>query len=140
MWLFRIPVDQGIRDFMFEENGWVFRFKQYSKFGTASLKSPVQKEVSQSGAPTVRYVKYNVFCVGRVKNRDSFCGIAFCDFPMRLLIPSLILCGAGLGTEAITTGIFFSALFYLLESALSISKDKMLMSMLKRRMQFLPYH
>lgn len=100
------------------DNGWEYELNFLSKVGYIVLKSPIIKEVTHNKGPTIRYVKHNIFCVGYIKNKTFFQGIAFFDFPIRFLIVLAI---------AIFAGGIWSCLFYLVMLFISYDYDDYLL-------------
>lgn len=133
MRFFNFPFEQGVKDFAYDENGWKYKFKRFSKFGFASLKTPALKEITYSKGPTVRYNKYNVFCLGLIKENSAFRGIAFFELPLRPAISLFaLLCGI-IGSEWNISAFIVAFTFYWLIDFIMAERDNMLIAKLKKK-------
>lgn len=109
-----------------ENNGWVFKTK-VKRFGVFSLTTPIQKEITYTKGPVVRYLKHTVLGIGYTKSGCQFKGFAFFDLHIRIPVIMCILLGVGYAANNIYSGILWASLFYLLISFLSASDDATLM-------------
>lgn len=134
MRFFKCSLGQDAKDFVFEENGWKYKFKRRFRFAFASVKTPIQKEVTYGKGMTVRYLRHSALCVGLIHD-GSFSGIAFFDWPLRPLFPLFILSGVTATSESVYAGIIWAFLFHMLNTFLSIDEDDLLLSLLKRKIE-----
>ena len=113
-----------------DDNGCLFRAK-VNRFGVFSLTMPIQKEVTYTKGPVIRYIKHTVVGIGYARIEPQFCGIAFFDLHIRVPIVLLILMGVAYASGTFISGVFWAGLFYLLISFLYASDDESLMHRIK---------
>lgn len=113
-----------------DDNGCLFQ-AEVNRFGVFSLTMPIQKEVTYTKGPVIRYVKHTVMGVGYVRNESQFCALAFFDLHIRVSVVLLILLGVAYASSNFINGIFWGILFYLLISFLYSSDDEKQMHKLK---------
>ena len=114
-----------------DSNGWIFNFLLKKNLGFFSIKTPIEKEVTYSKVPSVRYQRHRVFGIGIVNASNEFVGLAFFDPHIRILIFLIFLFGVSYVSLSIATGLIFGSLFHLLILFLSLEKDDRLLSKCK---------
>ena len=112
---------------LIEDDGWKFKSK-INKIGMFILSTPIQKEVTYSKGPSIRYVRHTVTGIGYLDKKSRFKGVAIFDAYIRTIIFTILLVGVGHTSDNLNIGFFWALLYYILISLLSFSEDSRLLS------------
>lgn len=119
-------------DYSIDSNGWILNVRFKKNFGFLSFKTPIQKEVTYSKGPAVRYQRHRIIGIGFTNSKNEYSGLAFFDPHIRLLIFLIIFLGITYVSLSIFSGLIFASLFYFLILYLSSEDDNKLLCQCQR--------